>query len=155
MIPKTRNAMKCLQGANSCLWPKSANGKVEIPFIISDAYGRFYFVNYYINGAGLCILTCLFHILYRLCYWQSTFIHNCRKHSEEYDCTGHEGHWIQNLHQIHSTINSDVVLKHWIYEWVSLYLRHSSMWRGEGHKGKCTKNESDSQDNLSVKGKVQ
>ncbi|XP_038582623.1 low choriolytic enzyme-like [Micropterus salmoides] len=38
MIPKTRNAMKCLQGANSCLWPKSANGKVEIPFIISDAY---------------------------------------------------------------------------------------------------------------------
>ncbi|XP_044026245.1 low choriolytic enzyme-like [Siniperca chuatsi] len=38
LIPKTRNAMKCLNDAYSCLWPKSANGKVEIPFIISQTY---------------------------------------------------------------------------------------------------------------------
>uniref|UniRef100_A0A3Q3K7S7 Metalloendopeptidase n=1 Tax=Monopterus albus TaxID=43700 RepID=A0A3Q3K7S7_MONAL len=38
IIPKTRNAMKCLDGTNSCLWPKSANGHVEIPFVISDKY---------------------------------------------------------------------------------------------------------------------
>ncbi|XP_035534671.1 low choriolytic enzyme-like isoform X2 [Morone saxatilis] len=37
-IPKTRNAMKCLNKAFSCLWPKSANGKVEIPFLISQEY---------------------------------------------------------------------------------------------------------------------
>nr|XP_046228167.1 low choriolytic enzyme-like [Scatophagus argus] len=37
-IPKTRNAMKCFNEAYSCLWPKSANGKVEIPFLISQKY---------------------------------------------------------------------------------------------------------------------
>nr|BBB36258.1 low choriolytic enzyme [Dicentrarchus labrax] len=37
-IPKTRTAMKCLNKAYSCLWPKSANGKVEIPFLISQKY---------------------------------------------------------------------------------------------------------------------
>lgn len=60
LIPKTRNAMKCLNEAYSCLWPKSANGNVEIPFLISQKYGRFYFLKYYINGTGFCILTCLF-----------------------------------------------------------------------------------------------
>ncbi|KAI3364448.1 hypothetical protein L3Q82_011236 [Scortum barcoo] len=38
LIPKTRNAMKCLNATYSCLWPKSANGKVEIPFLISSNY---------------------------------------------------------------------------------------------------------------------
>lgn len=39
-IPKTRNAMKCLNKAFNCLWPKSSDGKVWIPYIISDKYGR-------------------------------------------------------------------------------------------------------------------
>ncbi|XP_076612187.1 low choriolytic enzyme-like [Chaetodon auriga] len=38
LIPRTRNAMKCTNKAYSCLWPKSANGKVEIPFRISQKY---------------------------------------------------------------------------------------------------------------------
>ncbi|XP_008281234.1 low choriolytic enzyme-like [Stegastes partitus] len=38
--PKTRTAMKCLNDANSCLWPKSANGKVEIKYTISNKYDR-------------------------------------------------------------------------------------------------------------------
>ncbi|XP_034756922.1 low choriolytic enzyme-like [Etheostoma cragini] len=38
MIPTTRNAMKCLQGKNSCLWPKSANGNVEVPYVLSNSY---------------------------------------------------------------------------------------------------------------------
>ncbi|XP_060907404.1 low choriolytic enzyme-like [Labrus mixtus] len=38
MISKTRAAMKCFSKAYSCLWPKSANGNVEIPFLISDEY---------------------------------------------------------------------------------------------------------------------
>ncbi|XP_056872375.1 low choriolytic enzyme-like [Takifugu flavidus] len=37
-IPKTRNAMKCLNKAFNCLWPKSSDGKVWIPYIISDKY---------------------------------------------------------------------------------------------------------------------
>uniref|UniRef100_A0A7N9AUA5 Metalloendopeptidase n=1 Tax=Mastacembelus armatus TaxID=205130 RepID=A0A7N9AUA5_9TELE len=36
IIPTTRNAMKCASNTNSCLWPKSANGYVEIPFELSD-----------------------------------------------------------------------------------------------------------------------
>ncbi|XP_058468904.1 low choriolytic enzyme-like [Solea solea] len=38
MIPNTRNAMKCFNEKYSCLWPKSANGYVEIPFILSEKY---------------------------------------------------------------------------------------------------------------------
>ncbi|KAM8725700.1 low choriolytic enzyme-like [Acanthopagrus schlegelii] len=38
VLPKTRNAMKCLSKAYSCLWPKSANGNVEIPFLLSRKY---------------------------------------------------------------------------------------------------------------------
>ncbi|XP_070704941.1 low choriolytic enzyme-like isoform X2 [Pempheris klunzingeri] len=38
LIPRTRNAMKCFNKAYSCLWPKSANGNVEIPFLISQKY---------------------------------------------------------------------------------------------------------------------
>ncbi|KAK9531762.1 hypothetical protein VZT92_011168 [Zoarces viviparus] len=37
-IPKTRNAMKCINKVYSCLWPKSANGMVYIPFLISTKY---------------------------------------------------------------------------------------------------------------------
>ncbi|XP_041815003.1 low choriolytic enzyme-like [Chelmon rostratus] len=38
LIPRTRNAMKCTNKAYSCLWPKSAGGNVEIPFILSQKY---------------------------------------------------------------------------------------------------------------------
>ncbi|XP_061560217.1 low choriolytic enzyme-like [Phycodurus eques] len=38
VIPKTRTAMKCTGNAYSCLWPKSHNGKVEIPYSIIDKY---------------------------------------------------------------------------------------------------------------------
>ncbi|XP_073348936.1 low choriolytic enzyme-like isoform X2 [Pagrus major] len=38
MIPKTRNAMKCVSKRYSCLWPKSSNGNVEIPFLLSKKY---------------------------------------------------------------------------------------------------------------------
>nr|XP_033504602.1 low choriolytic enzyme-like [Epinephelus lanceolatus] len=38
LIPKTRTAMKCMNKAYSCLWQKSANGNVEIPFLISEKY---------------------------------------------------------------------------------------------------------------------
>ncbi|XP_056150157.1 low choriolytic enzyme-like [Lampris incognitus] len=37
LIPKTRNAMKCATTYN-CFWPKSPNGKVEVPFILSTSY---------------------------------------------------------------------------------------------------------------------
>ncbi|TKS66019.1 Low choriolytic enzyme [Collichthys lucidus] len=40
LIPRTRNAMKCLKEPRACLWPKSANGNVEIPFLISEKYDR-------------------------------------------------------------------------------------------------------------------
>ncbi|XP_054473939.1 low choriolytic enzyme-like [Anoplopoma fimbria] len=38
LIPRTRNAMRCFNKAYSCLWQKSANGNVEIPFRISQKY---------------------------------------------------------------------------------------------------------------------
>nr|BAG06176.1 hatching enzyme [Setarches guentheri] len=38
LIPRTRNAMKCFNQAYTCLWQKSANGNVEIPFLISQKY---------------------------------------------------------------------------------------------------------------------
>ncbi|XP_042246180.1 low choriolytic enzyme-like [Thunnus maccoyii] len=38
LVPRTRNAVKCLKKANSCLWPKSANRNVEIPFLLSKKY---------------------------------------------------------------------------------------------------------------------
>ncbi|XP_053301803.1 low choriolytic enzyme-like isoform X2 [Pleuronectes platessa] len=38
MIPRTRNAMKCYSKKYSCLWPKSTNGNVVIPFLISGKY---------------------------------------------------------------------------------------------------------------------
>jgi len=38
LIPRTRNAMKCFSKKYSCLWPKSANGNVEIPYLISKKY---------------------------------------------------------------------------------------------------------------------
>ncbi|XP_061602247.1 low choriolytic enzyme-like isoform X1 [Cololabis saira] len=37
-IPRTRSAMKCKHKRFSCLWPKSSNGNVEIPFFISEKY---------------------------------------------------------------------------------------------------------------------
>ncbi|TKS66103.1 Low choriolytic enzyme [Collichthys lucidus] len=40
LIPRTRNAMKCLKEPRACLWPKSANGNVEIPFLISEKYDQ-------------------------------------------------------------------------------------------------------------------
>lgn len=44
LIPKTRTAMKCMNKAYSCLWQKSANGNVEIPYLISEKYGMFYYL---------------------------------------------------------------------------------------------------------------
>ncbi|XP_047184728.1 low choriolytic enzyme-like [Scophthalmus maximus] len=38
LIPRTRNAMKCFAKPYSCLWPKSARGFVEVPFILSQKY---------------------------------------------------------------------------------------------------------------------
>uniref|UniRef100_A0A3P8UBP8 Metalloendopeptidase n=1 Tax=Amphiprion percula TaxID=161767 RepID=A0A3P8UBP8_AMPPE len=38
VIQKTRTAMKCRSKAYSCLWPKSANGNVEVPYTISPKY---------------------------------------------------------------------------------------------------------------------
>ncbi|XP_047429739.1 low choriolytic enzyme-like [Mugil cephalus] len=38
MVPRTRSAMKCFNQKYSCLWPKSANGNVEIPFRLSAKY---------------------------------------------------------------------------------------------------------------------
>ncbi|XP_037541703.1 low choriolytic enzyme [Nematolebias whitei] len=38
VIPKTRNAMKCHTKQYSCFWPKSTNGNVEVPFVISPKY---------------------------------------------------------------------------------------------------------------------
>lgn len=38
--PRTRTAMKCLNDAFNCLWPKSSDGKVRIPYIVSEKYGR-------------------------------------------------------------------------------------------------------------------
>ncbi|XP_040920002.1 low choriolytic enzyme-like [Toxotes jaculatrix] len=38
LIPRTRNAMRCFNEAYTCLWPKSYNGKVEIPFLLSEKY---------------------------------------------------------------------------------------------------------------------
>uniref|UniRef100_A0A667X0M5 Metalloendopeptidase n=1 Tax=Myripristis murdjan TaxID=586833 RepID=A0A667X0M5_9TELE len=38
LIPRTRSAMRCFSKTFSCLWSKSANGKVEIPFIINSKY---------------------------------------------------------------------------------------------------------------------
>ncbi|KAM3861451.1 low choriolytic enzyme-like [Diretmus argenteus] len=38
LIPQTRSAMRCLNPRFNCLWPKSANGKVEIPFDINEKY---------------------------------------------------------------------------------------------------------------------
>ncbi|XP_023285736.1 low choriolytic enzyme-like [Seriola lalandi dorsalis] len=38
LIPRTRNAIKCVNKPYSCLWSKSANGNVEIPFILSEKY---------------------------------------------------------------------------------------------------------------------
>ncbi|KAM9778318.1 low choriolytic enzyme-like [Syngnathus typhle] len=32
VLPRTRTAMKCTAKEYSCLWPKSSNGKVEIPY---------------------------------------------------------------------------------------------------------------------------
>ncbi|TKS66008.1 Low choriolytic enzyme [Collichthys lucidus] len=40
LIPRTRNAMKCLKEPRACLWPKSANGNVEIPFLIREKYDQ-------------------------------------------------------------------------------------------------------------------
>uniref|UniRef100_A0A7N8WZY6 Metalloendopeptidase n=1 Tax=Mastacembelus armatus TaxID=205130 RepID=A0A7N8WZY6_9TELE len=51
IIPTTRNAMKCASNTNSCLWPKSANGYVEIPFELSDSYGGKWILHKAIAGA--------------------------------------------------------------------------------------------------------
>ncbi|XP_060937235.1 low choriolytic enzyme-like [Limanda limanda] len=38
VMPRTRTAKKCFSNKYSCLWPKSANGNVVIPFLISQRY---------------------------------------------------------------------------------------------------------------------
>ncbi|KAG7240283.1 hypothetical protein INR49_027094 [Caranx melampygus] len=38
LVPRTRTAMKCFNKAYSCLWSKSANGNVEVPYILSEKY---------------------------------------------------------------------------------------------------------------------
>uniref|UniRef100_A0A3Q2NVF6 Metalloendopeptidase n=1 Tax=Fundulus heteroclitus TaxID=8078 RepID=A0A3Q2NVF6_FUNHE len=37
-VPRSRTAKKCLDPRYSCFWPKSSNGNVEIPFVLSDEY---------------------------------------------------------------------------------------------------------------------
>lgn len=46
VLPKTRNAMKCLGNPDSCHWPKSSNGIVKVPYEVSNDYGGmvFYFL---------------------------------------------------------------------------------------------------------------
>ncbi|XP_062380296.1 hatching enzyme 1.2-like [Sardina pilchardus] len=39
VVPKTRNAMACWN--NYCLWKKSANGKVEVPYIVSPDFSPY------------------------------------------------------------------------------------------------------------------
>lgn len=39
VLPKTRNAMKCFGAPDSCRWPKSSNGIVKVPYVVSDNYG--------------------------------------------------------------------------------------------------------------------
>uniref|UniRef100_A0A3P9AAJ2 Metalloendopeptidase n=1 Tax=Esox lucius TaxID=8010 RepID=A0A3P9AAJ2_ESOLU len=36
VVPRTRNAMVCMQGGNSCLWRKDSSGHVVVPYIIED-----------------------------------------------------------------------------------------------------------------------
>nr|BAM93562.1 hatching enzyme [Pungitius sinensis] len=38
LIPTKRNAIKCSNSRDSCLWPKGASGYVEVPFEMSDNY---------------------------------------------------------------------------------------------------------------------
>nr|BAA20403.1 choriolysin L [Oryzias latipes] len=38
VLPKTRNAMKCFGAPDSCRWPKSSNGIVKVPYVVSDNY---------------------------------------------------------------------------------------------------------------------
>ncbi|KAL3052752.1 hypothetical protein OYC64_005305 [Pagothenia borchgrevinki] len=40
VIPRTRNAMKCLHKPYNCRWPKSANGNVEVPYVLSSKYDQ-------------------------------------------------------------------------------------------------------------------
>lgn len=56
-IPKNRNAMFCLNNGFNCLWPKSADGNVWIPFVISETYGRW---RYHGGGGGTHDTTSLF-----------------------------------------------------------------------------------------------
>ncbi|XP_021450047.2 high choriolytic enzyme 1-like [Oncorhynchus mykiss] len=37
VVPRTRNAMQCMQGGNSCLWNKASGGYVEVPYTIEDS----------------------------------------------------------------------------------------------------------------------
>uniref|UniRef100_A0A4W5K545 Metalloendopeptidase n=1 Tax=Hucho hucho TaxID=62062 RepID=A0A4W5K545_9TELE len=37
VVPRTRNAMQCMHGGNSCLWNKASNGYVEVPYTIEDS----------------------------------------------------------------------------------------------------------------------
>lgn len=41
MIQTQRNAIRCSNPRYSCLWQKGASGYVEVPFEISNAYGKF------------------------------------------------------------------------------------------------------------------
>jgi len=38
LIPRTRNALKCISSTFSCLWEKSWYGRVEVPYTLSDDY---------------------------------------------------------------------------------------------------------------------
>uniref|UniRef100_A0A7N9AMT9 Metalloendopeptidase n=1 Tax=Mastacembelus armatus TaxID=205130 RepID=A0A7N9AMT9_9TELE len=54
IIPTTRNAMKCASNTNSCLWPKSANGYVEIPFELTIAGAMRELQKLTLNACPLC-----------------------------------------------------------------------------------------------------
>ena len=114
LIPKTRTAMKCIHKQYSCLWPKSYNGKVEIPFTLSEKYGGFKFLTEYI---GDWVSSCY---CFSFTYW-NTFVHNCRQRWEAYDSKCHEGLWTKNLHSLHSSKIRENASKHWAKIWVSYW----------------------------------
>ncbi|KAL2077091.1 hypothetical protein ACEWY4_026595 [Coilia grayii] len=39
VVPRTRNALAC--GNNACLWKKSSNGKVEVPYTVSSSFSSY------------------------------------------------------------------------------------------------------------------
>ena len=39
VVPRTRNAMACWN--NQCLWKKSSNGKVEVPYTVNSQFCKY------------------------------------------------------------------------------------------------------------------